>query len=61
MSRTICEGKDSDEVENLLMLEKSPEKYENFGVTKRWKSKVGDGLTEEEEEKFEKWLWMEKS
>ncbi|PPJ52246.1 hypothetical protein CBER1_10515 [Cercospora berteroae] len=60
-SRTICEGKDSDEVENLFMLEKSPEKYENFGVTKKWKSKVGDGPTEEEEEKFEKWLWMEKS
>lgn len=58
-TRTICEGEKSAEVSNLRQLEKDPAKYENFGVTTKWRSKLqdipyqGDG----KEEVFEQWLW----
>lgn len=60
-TRTICEGEHSAEVANLQQLEKDPSKFENFGVTSKWRSKLqdvpyrGDG----KEEAFEKWLWRE--
>ncbi|KAI5359844.1 putative SET domain, tetratricopeptide-like helical domain superfamily [Septoria linicola] len=57
-ARTICEGKDSEEVANLTLLEKEPDTYENFGVTTKWKTKIGDMPEEEgKEQEFERWLW----
>jgi hypothetical protein len=62
-TRSICEGDKSAEVANLRQLEKDPGKFENFGVTMRWRSRLqdvpyqGNGT----EENFEHWLWRESS
>ncbi|CZT24363.1 uncharacterized protein RCC_10088 [Ramularia collo-cygni] len=60
-TRMICEGERSAEVANLRKLEADPGRFENFGVTTKWRSKMqdvpyqGDG----KEEAFEQWLWRE--
>lgn len=56
-TREICEGSGSEEVKRLGELEEKPRGFENFGVTRKWKSGEKDvprGLGEEE---FEGWLW----
>jgi hypothetical protein len=57
----MCEGEQSAEVERLRVLEKDASKYENFGVTKMWKSEVTDGevVGGGNEEEFGRWLWRE--
>lgn len=58
-TRTICEGEDSVEVANMRALEAKPEAFENWGATKKWKSKADECPRELEEPASERWLWRE--
>jgi hypothetical protein len=60
-TRSVCEGEGSAEVENLKGLERDPSKFENFGVTMRWRSRLQDVPYQGEgkEEAFGRWLWRE--
>lgn len=62
----VCEGEESEEVQNLRALEEKPEGFENWGVTGRWKGGKGEGKMpgrgdgdgeEEENKEFGRWLW----
>lgn len=56
-ARMICEGEDSTEVERLRGLVKKPMAFENFGATKKWRSRVEDVPRDVDAEAFEGWLW----
>lgn len=58
-AREVCEGLDSAEVKNLKGLEEKPSSFENFGVTKKWKSAVDDVPSNLDDDAFERWLWKE--
>lgn len=44
-ARELCEGPDSEEAANMKGFETEPEKFENWGSTKNWASKVADRET----------------
>ncbi|EME42015.1 hypothetical protein DOTSEDRAFT_72943 [Dothistroma septosporum NZE10] len=56
-TRVNCEGAESTEAERLHVLAQDPTKYENAGVTSKWKSKIAD--VPQESDGFEKWLWRQ--
>lgn len=58
-ARTVCEGEDSEEVQRLRELSKSPKKFENFGATRKWQSKVDDVPKDADAEGFRQWLWKD--
>lgn len=59
--RIICEGRDSVEAAELERLATNPEKFENFGVTTKWKSNFDARPQDLDSDAFEKWLWKESS
>lgn len=56
-ARTICEGLESTEVEDLKNLETTPSSYENFGTTRKWRSSKESVPGDLGAEGFERWLW----
>lgn len=58
-TRIICEGRDSIEAAELEKLASNPEKFENFGVTTKWKSNVNDCPDDLDPYSFDKWLWKD--
>ncbi|GAB7361849.1 hypothetical protein MBLNU230_g1889t1 [Neophaeotheca triangularis] len=55
-ARVLCEGAGSAEAANCRELARRPEGFENWGVTKRWVSRVGEG---EGREGDEAWLFRD--
>ncbi|TKA32028.1 hypothetical protein B0A50_01274 [Salinomyces thailandicus] len=60
-ARVLCEGEDSTEVAELEMLVSKPWSFENFGVTKNWRTELHEMPQDVDEEGFERWLWKAKS
>lgn len=56
-ARVLCEGVESGEAANCRDLARKPRGFENFGVTRRWVSRVGEAP--EGAEGDEGWLWRE--
>lgn len=54
--RLICEGEESVEAENLERLAKDPKRFENFGLTLKWRSDL-KGLQSTVDED---WLWRKR-
>lgn len=57
-TRIICEGVESTEAERLDVLAQDPTKYENAGVTSKWKSRLSD--VPDGTGVLESWLWRQK-
>ncbi|KAI6841288.1 hypothetical protein KC340_g2528 [Hortaea werneckii] len=60
-ARILCEGKDSSEAAALEKLVSKPSDFENFGVTKNWKSTLGEVPKDVGDVDFEQWLWRAKN
>ncbi|KAF2173791.1 hypothetical protein M409DRAFT_62048 [Zasmidium cellare ATCC 36951] len=58
-TRIICEGRGSGEAAELEKLASHPEKFQNSGVTTRWKSRADDVPQDSDSTSFEKWLWKD--
>ena len=58
-TRVICEGAKSTEAERLHLLAQDPTKYENAGVTSKWKTTVTE--IPDETDTFESWLWRQRA
>jgi len=56
-ARILCEGTDSSEAADLEKLVSKPSSFENFGVTKNWKSTLGEVPKDAGDADFEQWLW----
>ncbi|KAK9426737.1 putative SET domain-containing protein [Seiridium unicorne] len=44
-ARELCEGPESEEAASMKELQEAPEKFENWGSTEKWASKVADRET----------------
>ena len=56
-ARTVCEGPESMEVEDLKKVEMDPSSFQNFGTTRKWKTTNEDVPATLGTEYFERWLW----
>ena len=56
-ARIVCEGPTSTEVEHLRKPESDSTSFDNFGVTKKWKSTITDVPRELGAEAFDRSLW----
>lgn len=56
-TRVICEGQQSTEAAELSTLAAHPCKFENFGVTKKWASKLAAIPRHLDATAFDAWLW----
>jgi hypothetical protein len=58
-SKTVCEGEDCVDVEEMRKFSKAPKRHGSYGGSMKWKQGIERIPNDLSEEAMEKWLWRE--